>query len=150
MKCLTIWNPWAAAIVLGGKDVENRPWRAPAAFEGRRFFVHVGKQYQRDAVGPAGGWSGPAIHGLPLAEVRGAVIGSVELVGCTPAEDCQLDWCMRLPGGWAWLLKHPRVFRKPVPMRGALGLFEPTYRMGEGVPAALEAAEAEAMTPEAW
>ena len=27
MKCLSILQPWAWAIIHGGKDVENRTWR---------------------------------------------------------------------------------------------------------------------------
>lgn len=146
MKCLTVWNPWAAAIVIGDKDVENRPWRAPASAEGRRFYVHAGKQYDDGAEGAGIRWARRKVHGLPLGVVRGAVIGSVELVGCAEAEDCQLPWCMGVPGAWAWLLRDPRVFRRQVPMRGALGLFEPAAEVAE----ALEREEAEAVGQAAW
>ena len=139
---MTIRNPWAAAIVLGHKDVENRTWKAPAGAVGRRFYVHVGQRYDREAVGA----EGVEIHGLPGVGVRGAVIGSVELAGCTPAEDCQLSWCMGRAGSWAWLLRGARVYREPVAMGGALGLFEPAASVVE----ALQRAEAGAEEPAAF
>lgn len=39
MKTLTVQQPWAWAIIHGGKDVENRPWNC--RFRGR-FYVHAG------------------------------------------------------------------------------------------------------------
>ena len=49
MLALTIHQPWASAIVLGPKRVENRTWRPPATLVGQRLAVHAGKVLSREA-----------------------------------------------------------------------------------------------------
>lgn len=79
MKALTIWQPWASAILLSGKDVENRTWRTD--YRGP-VLVHAGKGYAEWAhrAAPIRG----AVHRSGLASVSGAFLGVVELVDCVP------------------------------------------------------------------
>jgi len=42
MIALSIQQPWAWAIIHGGKDVENRTW--PTKFRGR-FLVHASRKF---------------------------------------------------------------------------------------------------------
>ena len=42
MKVLSVRQPWAWAIIHGGKDVENRNW--DTKFRGR-LAIHAGKQF---------------------------------------------------------------------------------------------------------
>lgn len=41
---LTLWRPWAWAIIHGPKRVENRTWKPPASFIGKRIGIHVFRQ----------------------------------------------------------------------------------------------------------
>ena len=61
---------------------------------------------------------------LPL----GAVVGTVEIVGCVPVEDVVDGLTERekalgdySPGRWAWVLKNPVMFDTPIPTRGKQG-----------------------------
>lgn len=121
-KALTVKQPWAWAIVAGGKDVENRSWatkyRGPV-------LIHAGKAADADALTcpamrRALGERGPA---LPA----GFVVGQAVLVGCHHA-----DWCWEESGHcspWAmedsfhWQLDQRVMFGEPFAAKGKLGLW---------------------------
>jgi hypothetical protein len=133
MKCLSLIQPYATLVVHGRKRYETRSWRTDhrglfaihasrrfpeplrqACFEEpyRYFLQHAGYRYAAD---------------LPL----GAVIGSVELLDCLPAEEVRAGLSEEelflgnfSAGRWAWVLANPRVLACPVPLSGRLGLFE--------------------------
>ena len=42
LKALSIQQPHADEVLLGGKDVENRTWRLPSGMKGQRIYVHAG------------------------------------------------------------------------------------------------------------
>jgi hypothetical protein len=66
---------------------------------------------------------------------RGAIIGVVELVECTKKRTG--DWHFR--GNWGWYLARPRRFKKPIPMKGRLGLYEvPDRKVGPQLPKHLQ------------
>lgn len=122
---LTIKRPWAGAVLLCEKDVENRTWKTD--YRGT-LAVHAGKGVDGRAVFPplSSGWFlGPGGNRLatPLDEHAGAVLGLVELVGCVPCEECASPWMQWNENGWCWMLEKPRVFVEPVPLVGRLGLF---------------------------
>ncbi len=108
-KALTIHQPFASLIVAGIKDVENRS--KPTQYRGT-LIIHAGLTAE---AGPM------AEHGhLVPAYPAGAIIGTVELVGCT--------WGYASPwtieGQWQWILANPRAC-EPVPAKGALSLWKP-------------------------
>ena len=120
MKAITVKQPWASAIIWGGKDVENRTWstkyRGPLA-------IHAGSgsftdfdpyKWIRLTVGPSVLGEIRQYH-----RVRGSVLGVVDLIGCVREYDS--PWAM--PGCWHWVLAYPRAFVSPLPMRGKLGLW---------------------------
>lgn len=130
MKALTVKQPWAWAIIHGGKDVENRTqnftYRGPLA-------IHAAK------VDDDGGYGDARMLLLVRREVsplsrllrgalsRGAVIGVVDVVGCHwAANHTRRDWCSR----WAeddathLMLRNPRPLAIPVPARGMPGMFD--------------------------
>lgn len=142
--CITVWNPWAAAILLGGKDIENRWYAPPAAAVGKPLLIHAGKRYSDRAMGRGHHCGGRLIHQLPLTEARGAFLGLVTLHDAVPAQECQEPWCEQMPGAYAWRLVEPWVFRQPVPWRGE-------QRVWNARPDALLRASIHgAMTPAAW
>ena len=109
MKALSVRQPWAYAIFHLGKDVENRTWPTPYR---SRIAVHVAKRVnvaecRRLGLDP---------RTLPT----GCVIGTVELSDCL--RGARSKWAVR--GMWHWILRKPRLFRKPIPTKGRLGLFE--------------------------
>ena len=136
MKCLSIKQPWAAAIVHGPKRIENRSWsttyRGPLA-------LHAGKAV--DLMVPSvtdyirAGWpefpktcitvSNP-IFGF------GAFVGTCSLVDCVRWTDAQrrypdqLHWIDEC-GTWCFVLADVAPLKRPVHWRGMQGLwYEPS------------------------
>ncbi|MBL8048095.1 MAG: ASCH domain-containing protein [Chthonomonas sp.] len=135
MKVLSIRQPWAWAIIHGGKDIENRNWRTnyrgPLA-------IHAGKQFDmrlddfRDYC--RGDYGNPWLrmatefineYDFVGNEPRGAIIGVVDLVDCIPSYACDSPWKAGPdPDYWCWKLANPRPLAIPVLLKGQLGLFE--------------------------
>lgn len=111
MKCLTINQPWAWAIIHGAKRVENRSW--PTRFRGT-LLIHAGKS-RKWKVETLPDGSTP-----PTNLVYGAIIGRVEIVDCVPVEDLAGDpWAF---GPWCWSLANPQPLT-PIAYKGQLSLF---------------------------
>lgn len=139
IRGLTVRQPWAWAIVHGGKDVENRtrslgPYRGPIA-------IHGGLTFDWTAnIGDSP--IGTAIAERPDALVNdvflvGHVMGVVDLVDVHVDGDAECSgddpWGRCSP--WAqWsdvdhptmhhlVLRNPRPLAEPIPWRGALSLW---------------------------
>lgn len=164
MKCLSLWQPWASLLVTGRKQVETRGW--PIKHRGP-LLIHAAKAWNRaladlaakdpflSALSGLGyGWrpagqfiaiSAPSCgRKLAAPEIPfGAVIGSVDVVGCFPTSFVehnqpvvrQLDNVLHITetenefgdyshGRYAFLCRNPVVFETPIPVRGLQGLFE--------------------------
>ena len=78
MKCIAINPPWAALIISGKKDIENRTWRT-------------------NHRGPL------AIYETKNGGGRGAIIGIVDLVDCVRSHSSPF-----FSGPFGWVLKNPR------------------------------------------
>ena len=57
------------------------------------------------------------------------LIGSVELVDCV----CDYDSPWALPNCWHWVLANPVQFKRPIPMRGRLSLFNVELQRGHRI-----------------
>ena len=111
MRALTIRQPWSSLIVAGIKDVENRSWRTNHRGP---LLIHAGTG--RD---PVEGWRVKEV--ARLADIpRGTLIGLVDVVGCV--NDSPSRWAR--PAQWHWELANARPLRRPIPLRGRLGLFD--------------------------
>ncbi|GAA5046492.1 hypothetical protein HNP84_009731 [Thermocatellispora tengchongensis] len=111
MRMLTVRQPWAALIVAGIKDVENRPWTT--RYRGG-LLIHAGRKTDAEGfelmeqLGVA--LEGPLLHGV--------ILGSVNLT------DIRRD----SPSPWArlgenhWLLADAQPAVRPMTAIGALGL----------------------------
>lgn len=121
MKCLTIMQPWAWAIVgpcgsLGGgpKRVENRTWACD--FRGP-LLIHAGRSRR---------WLQPTLpNGLPVnpRELEfGAIVGVAMMTGCMRGDYCATGDPF-VEGPWCWVLPHRQAFRRPIPYSGQQGLF---------------------------
>lgn len=152
MRILTVRQPWAWAIIHGGKDVENRvrniagDYRGPVA-------IHVAQAEDsnafslsstRDAANKAADeWMAEAVRlrpksveTVPWAKGYGYIIGTVDLVdvhGCSTISGCidsndRSDMRRIICSPWAevhgthMVLANPRPLATPIPYRGALGL----------------------------
>lgn len=128
MKAFTIYQPYAYAIVAGLKQFETRSRRTNirgrvAVHAGKASLNYVTKNFSHDEfkelLDAIGGKTD-----LPL----GAVIGTVEIVGCVPVEDIVDSLTIQektlgdySPGRWAWVLKKPIMFDTPIPALGKQG-----------------------------
>ncbi len=133
---ISVRQPWAWAIIHGGKDVENRTLWAPwQPLVGQRVAIHASKGMTREEYLDAAafcderGIQAPA----PADLVRGAIIGSVKVTGLSGA--LESPWFFG-PVGLA--LSQP-VACSAVPCAGALGVFD-----------WLKRSSGEAETPRPW
>lgn len=130
MKALTVQQPWAWAI-FNGKTIENRTqlwkYRGPLA-------IHAGNRWS------VRGENSPLIRGVmnmagaPHWITTGAIIGTVELVDVHPDVGCCKPWgesSYAEAGGrnrravTHLVLDSPRWLDRPIPCKGALGLWTP-------------------------
>ena len=108
MKCLTLTPEWAEAIFTLGKDVENRSRQTH--YRGR-LAIHAGKKLDRKLAFKLG---------LdPEKIVRGAIIGTVEIIGCV--RNSASRWA--ISGAYHWLLRNPQRIKEPIVRRGQLGIW---------------------------
>ncbi len=121
MMILSIRQPFAWAIIHGGKDIESRTWSTKFR---DRFFVHASRKFDMEgwrwiAVNPNRLWIQQSIHELPYLTsfLRGGIIGSVELVDCV-----QSHGSLWFSGPYGFLLKNPEplVFQE---CKSKLGFF---------------------------
>lgn len=137
MKALTVRNPWAWAIIYGGKDVENRSVRTNHL---GTVAIHTAKAVDTEAMtsplilDAIDEYNGPVVMPGELIrradlEQLGKIIGVVDIKPVHHADHCrQADgrlcspWAM--DGMWHWPLTNPQPAQAPVPAKGALGLWE--------------------------
>lgn len=114
MKALSIKQPWAWAILHAGKNIENRPRRTNyrgtiAVHASLKLFPGWEEYYPNRAL------KVPPLEDLSI----GAIIGFVDIVDCV--EDSRSKWFL---GPFGYVLENPQPLRRPVPCKGALGLWE--------------------------
>lgn len=143
MRAITVRQPWAWAIIHGGKDVENRTRNIAGAYRGP-VAIHVAL-----SIGDAAAWTAPNVQAALLAHdvetdwplTLGRIIGVVDLVdvhsglnserarlravrSCyqpgKPWGPCS-PWAM--PDHHHLVLANPRPLAEPIPYKGRLGLW---------------------------
>ena len=145
LVALTVRQPWASAIIYGGKDVENRTWQT--GHRGR-LLIHAGKAVDWNA--PDHAWAaaglvpyrrGAGRQNWTASLALGVIIGTVDLTAshldaeCWHLDDHRVAFCSR----WAmrdqfhWTLAEPRPFRQPVPANGKLGLWQPDASIADAI-----------------
>jgi hypothetical protein len=136
MKAITICQPYAHLILLPDSDedhkrAENRNW--PCGYRGP-LLIHAGKSRQ---------WMDEDDARFEKDLVFGAIVGQVDMVACFHIGQIHPDLSppgiklRPLPLEFHWLRKHrhcsglwchiyanPVRFAKPIPYRGAQGLFD--------------------------
>jgi hypothetical protein len=141
MRVLTVKQPWAAAIIFGGKTVENRtrslgPYTGPVA-------IHAGLQFDHERSGDAMVLVEQELGEEELGRrmindflVLGHILGVVDLVETHERRDCWTgvalrdgttheEWCSPWAeggDGFHMVLANPRPLSEPLEYRGGLSL----------------------------
>lgn len=141
MKCISLWQPWATLMAIGAKKIETRSWetlyRGPLA-------IHAAKKWDRELLAmcrtepfrsvllkaalEADGVASHADQALSF----GAIVCVVNLDDCRrvhdgwvpDVSDNEIAFGDYTPGRFAWITSGVRRLDKPIPFRGAQGLFE--------------------------
>lgn len=128
MRVLTVRQPWAWAIIHGGKNIENRSrnlagnYRGPVAIHAALRADETGGRNElvRDA------WARYGHGDWQEALISGAILGVVNLVSVHLPDPTGLTTCDCSP--WAEYdtvhleFTNPRAVENPIPYKGALGL----------------------------
>ena len=150
MRVLTVRQPWAWAIIHGGKDVENRTRNIAGSYRGP-VAIQAGLAYVK---GTPAGVALKAAHGSETTtELKfGAVIGVVDLSDVHHDHDSMkcVDWEHGITDDGTYLscsewsmadhhhlcLSNPRPI-DPIPAKGRLGLLRPDPELQAQIEAAL-------------
>jgi hypothetical protein len=120
MRALTLWQPWAWAVLHAGKRIENRTRPFPRKLLHETFALHAGRTYSQ------GVWNWPLETPPPRRHecVLGAVVGTARLVQVVDrASELPEDQRRWWSGPFGWLLDDVRPLTKPVPCRGRQGFW---------------------------
>jgi hypothetical protein len=119
MRALTLWQPWAWAILHAGKRIENRSWCPPSGMIDEVIALHAGKRYARDA------WNWPLISPPPKKSecTLGAVVGVARVVAVVDVHGVPLGQDPWWAGPLGWILDDVHPLVEPVPCRGFQGLW---------------------------
>ena len=115
MKAISLKPPWPYAIFNCGKDIENRKW--PTKYRGP-LLIHASKTWDKAGYNFL---TERMDEFVPSKEhhIFGAIIGRVNLIDCVDESDSR--WFF---GDYGFEFVDPEEFRKPIPYRGQLGLFD--------------------------
>lgn len=131
MKVLSFLQPWASLTVMGLKKLETRSWSTKHRGE---LLIHAstGKSGALLASDPPFSKYINKFSKLPF----GAIIGKVILVDIIKVEYLPLSTSAINSltmeerafgdynnGRYVWILEEPELFKEPIPIKGALGLW---------------------------
>ncbi|WP_100813055.1 hypothetical protein [Microbacterium lacus] len=143
MRILTVQNPWAHAIIHGGKDVENRGrslggYRGPVAIHAgltkadaadtpqwellMDIWRREGDDYQLHFGAIIGVVELVAAHHVTTSSLPGKVGAPVCWDNATPTGQLCSKWAESFDDGWHLELANARPLREPILFKGALGL----------------------------
>ncbi len=119
MKAISLWQPYASAVVAGVKTYETRHWECK--FRGE-MAIHAAKRWTRDERDTWETYAGK--YGFPADPPLGAIVAVCNLAFILPTEQLQKlpmkeqmwgDYGLRRFG---WKLDDVRPLRQPVPCVG--------------------------------
>ena len=127
MKAISLWQPWATAIVVGNKRIETRSW--PTKYRGP-LAIHAAKRWDKDQKEFAS--VEYTLRRLPKRLPFGAIVAVAMLIDVrptfvllgeslvSPIEKIYGDYGQ---GRWGWIFSEIYPLPEPIPFRGAQGLF---------------------------
>jgi activating signal cointegrator 1 len=130
VKAISLWQPWASLWLSDAKVHETRHW--PTSHRGW-LLVHAAKRKVDDFSGDriddicSGLFGNHWGQELPF----GALIGMVNLVGCTASDTLPIGYQQTddyecgdfSPGRFAWRRSAFKLFKPSIPYRGMQGIF---------------------------
>lgn len=127
VRALTLIQPWATAIAVGAKRIETRSWST--SYRGN-LLIHAGKApvYHDprldDVLDIRGINLEPMPQGFIVAVAYLVDVVRVDRLGILTSLERELgDFS---PGRYGWCLRSVRRLAKPIPARGAQGLWTPS------------------------
>jgi hypothetical protein len=126
MEALSYKQPWALLVAEGIKPIENRTWKCPKKYIGKRVLIHASLKpdnIKLEIEGQASVKEIDMFSALGRAEddnLFGCIIGSVEIVDCVQNHPSM--WAEK--GVWNWVLANPVLLPKPIPAKGKLSFWE--------------------------
>lgn len=147
MKVISLLQPWATLVVIGAKRFETRSWSTQ--YRGP-LLIHASKKFTKDDRELCKDWpfseyimsrddEPPYLHPAYGGELAtGKIIGKVELLDCLTTENWRVRYSQSESkstqeeyrfgnygaGRFAWEMRNPTLFSKPIPAKGSLGLWE--------------------------
>lgn len=124
VRAITVRPPWTLPILAGFKGTENRRqptrWRGLLAIHVSRTRCEVGDADPRVQRVRA---AYRATRAARLADAYGCVVAVADLVDCHPDAGCCAPWGD--PDAFHLTLHGVRLLPRPIPTRGALGVWTP-------------------------
>lgn len=150
MKAISIKQPWAYLVAAGIKDIENRTWKCPEKYIGKRVLIHASKTEYETPMYLLTDEQYDSIMQEKRIEINnsieyGCIIGSVEIVACVVnhssiwaektklptvgdvLEDIHFLGKVQNPDSiiYNWMLANPILFEEPIMnVKGKLGFWE--------------------------
>ena len=137
MRILTVRQPWAWAIIHGGKNIENRSRNLAGKYRGP-VAIHAAKQEDKNAfslsdsraaLDAAATRFGAGGLFSPWWGNHGRIIGVADLVSVHRSQEClEFNGDYRYCSSWAesqsvhLVFDNPRSLWHPIPLKGAQGL----------------------------
>ncbi len=131
-QAITVRQPFASAIAIGGKPLENRSWKFPGTIELPRYIaIHAGRElYDLSAEGARELMQ--LWPGLPQDEAdlpMSAIVGIVKVIRTSNLAEAR-TWCANngIDERWAvgpccWMMPRRIALKTPIPYKGAQGLW---------------------------
>ena len=110
MKALSIRQPFAWLVATGKREYDIRTWSTD--YRGK-LLIHAAKA--NDAAAWADAQEIEEFDVSECPKIFGAIIGEAELVDVVWEDDLKF---------YIWLFENAKLFKKPVPYKGKLHLFE--------------------------
>ncbi len=136
MRVISLWQPFASLLVHGHKLIETRPFPAPSTIIKQRIGIastKMIKPVQRAVFDDPAFAEHYAKTGLPEFDdlPHGCLVGTVyvnssdiitegDLEDVTEEEQLYGDWRV---GRYAWRCEDHQALHKPIPVRGAQGIW---------------------------
>lgn len=122
MKALTLWQPWATAMVEGKKLVETRSWAPPKTMAPLTIAIHAGKRVDDEASMFVEGKNYPTGVILGVVDVvKVATMNDQMIAAQTEEERSWGDW---RSGRIAWFTKALLWFKEPIACTGHQQLWQ--------------------------
>jgi hypothetical protein len=122
-RVLSLKQPWAWAVSIGKKKVENRTWST--GYRGS-VYIHASSKLDRDALE----WLRRHTRLIPPADLpHRAVVAVADLDDVVSGRDGKTKFGKWFFGPFGFVLKNVRPLPRPVPTNGKLGLFRATAEL---------------------